>query len=59
MVRDHTLYFSKIGEKQLVKNAKDTSLQRYAIIQLLWLKNATQLRSLFLGRKKKYADNYC
>ena len=35
-----------------MRNAKDTDLQRYAVILLLWLKNAAHLRSLFLGTEE-------
>ena len=35
-----------------MKNAKDTDLQRYAVILLLWLKNAAHFRSLFLGTEE-------
>ena len=49
MVRDHTLYFSKLMEKQFVRNAKDTDLQRYAVILLLWLKNAAHFMQKFIS----------
>ena len=49
MLRDHTLYFSKLMEKQFVRNAKDTDLQRYAVILLLWLKNAAHFMQKFIS----------
>ena len=49
MVRDHTLYFRKLMEKQFVRNAKDTDLQRYAVILLLWLKNQARFMQKFIS----------